>query len=447
MGSPITFSGFNSIDFNQILNAVMQQERVPYNRLQTQKTTLETQNSQFGTLAGKLTTFETAVDALKVQDSLAFLSATSTDTGVGVSTTTGTVTGTYDVAVTELARAQVKTSTTTYGSVADVAATGGSLTLTPTNGDPATVVTISASTSLQGLADAINAKTDSPASASIVQTSPGVYQLMLAARETGTDNTFTVTSGLTGGPALTFAGVDTQTALDAELTVNGLPVTSSSNTLTDVVSGVTLTLTKKDVAATVTVARDLTKAKDAITKFINSYNDIVTFAKDQASAAAGGKASIGRDPLLKGLRDALRSAAMDEYTTGGSFERLAAIGIGFDMTGKMILDSEVFDDAIAAAPADVQTLISGASGEGQAFGAISTLLDDYTKAGGLVALIRERITDQVSTLSTRLDTLDSQLAVRRIALQQQYTAADLAMTRLKSQSASLSSASGGYRLF
>ena len=53
MGSPITFSGFNSIDFNQILNAVMAQERTPLTRLETQKKTLESQNSAFATLGTK----------------------------------------------------------------------------------------------------------------------------------------------------------------------------------------------------------------------------------------------------------------------------------------------------------------------------------------------------------------------------------------------------------
>ena len=99
MGSPITFSGFNSIDFNMILNAVMAQERTPINRLETQQKTLETQNTAFGTLAGKLGSLETAVENLKAKDSLAFLTATSSDSGVGVSTTSGTVTGTYDIVV------------------------------------------------------------------------------------------------------------------------------------------------------------------------------------------------------------------------------------------------------------------------------------------------------------------------------------------------------------
>ena len=65
MGSPITFSGFNNIDFNSILEAVMTQESQPLTRLQTQKTTLETQNTQFGTLATKLSALKTAVDTLE----------------------------------------------------------------------------------------------------------------------------------------------------------------------------------------------------------------------------------------------------------------------------------------------------------------------------------------------------------------------------------------------
>jgi flagellar hook-associated protein 2 len=460
LSSGITFSGFNSIDFNMILNAVMAQERVPLTRLETQKKTLETQDSAFGTLAGKLSTLESAIDTLKAEDSLAFLSATSSGAGVGVSASTGSVTGTYDIVVSELARAQVLTSTSTYAALSDEVATGGTLTLTPGNGDPVTVITISASTSLEALAEQINAEDDAPVAASVVQTSPGVYKLMLTGKDTGSTNSFTITDALTGGAGLTFTDTDvdgisgdsaadnTQTALDAAFTVNGLSVTSASNTVSDVIDGVELSLLQKDPATTITVRvdRDGDTAKSTIKKFITAYNDVMTFAKDQNTAAIAGRASIGRDPLLRGLRDSLRAASMDEYV-GGSFTRLAEIGIGFDSAGKMILDEELFDDALATAPSDVQTLISGASGDAGAFGAFSDLVEGYTQAGGLVASIRERIDEQVANISTRLDTLESQLELRRQSLQREYMAADLAMTRLKAQSASLSSVGGGYKLF
>jgi flagellar hook-associated protein 2 len=460
VGSPITFSGFNSIDFNMILNAVMAQERVPLTNLETKKKTLETQNTHFGTLAGKLSTLESAARALTDEDSLAFLTATSSSAGVGVSATTGTVTGTFDLVVTELARAQVTASSSTYAAATDVVATGGSLTLTPGNGDPATVITVTGSTTLQGLADLINAEDDAPAAASVVQTSPGVYQLVLTGKETGTTNAFTITDALTGGAGITFTDTDadgvsgdsaadnTQAALNAAFTVNGLAVSSATNTVTDVLDGVTLTLLQKDPATTVTVRvdRDDSKAKDLIKKFINAYNDITTFAKDQTTAAIAGRASIGRDPLLKGLRETMRNAAMDEYP-GGTLTRLAEIGVGFDSTGKMILEDEVFDNAVATSASAVQELVSGAAGDAGAFGAMVTAIEEYTQAGGLVASMRERIDDQVSELTKRLDTLEERLALRRASLQREYMAADLAMTRLKSQSSSLSAVGGGYRLF
>ena len=91
MGSPITFSGFNSIDFTQILNMVMQQERQPLTAMETRKTTLETQSTTFGTLLSKITALETAVKELGAEDSLASVTASSSDAGVGVTTTSGTV--------------------------------------------------------------------------------------------------------------------------------------------------------------------------------------------------------------------------------------------------------------------------------------------------------------------------------------------------------------------
>lgn len=460
MSSPISFSGFNNIDFNSILESVMAQERQPFNRLQAQKTTLETQSTHFGTLAGKLGALNTAVDALRDTDSLALVTATSSDTGVGVSATSGTVAGSYAVVVSELARPQVLTSTSTYTALTDVAATAGGITFTPAVG-AAVTVTLSGSTTIQGLANAINAETTAPVTAAVVQTSPGVYKLVLTSKETGTDNAFTVTKTLSGGGGVTFTDTDTdgtygdtaadntQTALNASLTVNGLTVSSLSNTIEDVVPGVTLTLKTKDPATTVTigVTRDLAGAKTAVNKFITAYNDLVTFSKDQALAAVAGKASIARDPVLQGLRSAVGDALRDDYATGGTLDALGKVGIGFDTNGKLTLDGDAFETALTDSVTDVQGLFSGTDGTGGAFGTLDSLITEYTQAGGLLASAKDRISLQVSAISNRLNSLEAQLAVRRQSLQQQYTAADLAMTRLKSQSSSLSSLGGQYRLF
>jgi flagellar hook-associated protein 2 len=458
MGSPITFSGFNRIDWNVVLDAVMAQERQPIARLETRKRTLEAQDTAFGTLAGKLTTLESALDTLKATDSLSVLTATSSDTGVGVSTTTGTIEGTYSVVVSELAKTQVLTSTSTYAALTTEVATGGAITITPTTGSPVTI-TVTASTSLQGLVNAINADTNSPVSATAVESAPGQFRLMLAGKTTGVSNGFTVTKTLSGGAGVTFTDTDsdgtygdsaadnTQNALDAALTVNGLSITSASNTITGVVPGATLTLNAKDAAKTITigVTRNVTEAKARLNKFITAYNDLVTFAKDQNTAAVAGRASIARTPVLRGFFDSMRTALLDDYTPG-TYTRLGAVGVGFDRTGKMTLDETVFDAAMKAAPTAVQALFSTTETTG-AFGKLASIAEDYNETGGLVATVRQQLTDQVSTLSNRLVALESQLAVRRRALQQQYIAADLAMTRLNSQSASLSSLGAQYRLF
>lgn len=452
MGSPITFSGFNNIDFNMILNAVMQQESQPLTALQNQQSTLQAQNSAFGTLVGKLSALGTAADALKDSKSLALLSATSSDASVGVSTTTGTIPGTYEINVSQLARAQVTASSSTYASPSDVVASGGTLTLTSADG-PVTI-TVTQPTTLQELADAINAQQESPVTASIVQSSAGHYQLVLTAANTGTANSFTVATALTGGSGVGFVDTDgdgtsgdtaadnAQTALDATFTVNGLSVTSSSNTITDVVPGVTLTLTKKPTSSVlVKVSRDTDKAKDAVQKFIDAYNAVVQFTKDQASADANGQASISRDPLLRGFRESLRNSLLGEYA--GAFGRLAAVGVGFDRDGNMTLDDATFQKAMTTSPADLQELFSGASGDAGAFGAISTLIDAYTGSGGLVSMVRDRIDEEVTNLGKRLDSMQAALDIRRQSLQKEYIAADLAMTQLKSQSGSLQSLGTG----
>lgn len=460
MGSPLTLSGFNGIDFSQILSAVMAAESRPLNDLSAQKTGLQTQGTLFGTLATKLGQLQTATSALSAQNSLQVVKATSSDeSAVAIGSATGTVVGSYNVVVSGLAQAQVTASSSTYASTTAVVATAGTLTLQATAGAPVTI-TASASMTLQGLADAINNATGSPARASLVQSSPGQYLLVLTGATTGAANAFTITNGLTGGAGVTFIDTNANgvsgdspadnavSATDAALTVNNIAITSSTNSVTDAVPGVTLTLKKKDPLATVRVdvANNVDAAKTSVKAFVTAFNDLLSFFGDQQTAAAGGKANISRDPLLRGLQTSLRSTLSQQYV-GGTYDYLAAIGLGFNASGRLTLDEKIFDAAIAANPSAVQTLFSSAAGNGGAFGAMDSLIKGYTQAGGLVADARSRITTQSDSLQGRIDNLQAQLDIRRASLQKEYIAADLAMTQLKSQSSSLSAIGGGYRLF
>ena len=452
----VTLSGFNNIDFSQILEAVMAQERQPFTALGTKKAALEQQNTQFGALAGKLSSLQSAADNLSSPDSLNVLSATSSDPAlVGVSTSSGSMAGVYDVVVNQRAKAQVTASTST-ATENQVVTTGGTLSLLVGANPPVNIVA-GGNMTLRQLAEKIN-EADAGVQASVVQVTPGNYRLVLTATDAGTANAFTFTSTL--GNGITFGGADgtygqagdgnAVDASDALVTVNNVATTSSSNTLTDVVPGVTLTLNGEDEDKTVrvTVSRDPGSLKEQVNDFVKAYNDLVKWVNDQRAAALEGKTNVSREAVVRGLHSDLRAAILGEHGDG-TMTRLAAVGIGFDRTGQMKIDNAAFDGAVNADPAAVQELFAGAADgttEG-AFDDLSELVSSYADASGLIKKAQTRLDGQVKSISSRMDVLDAQLTIRRNALQAEFIAADQAMSQLNSQVNSLSSLQNQYRLF
>src|SRR5678809_1130706 len=116
MGSPITFSGFNNIDFSSILNAIMTQESQPVRTLQSQQQAMQLQKSAFSTLASKLSTLESTIKTPATRTEFGGKTAASTNANaVAVSASSAASVGSYDVVVSDLARSQ----TTASGPVGD----------------------------------------------------------------------------------------------------------------------------------------------------------------------------------------------------------------------------------------------------------------------------------------------------------------------------------------
>lgn len=446
MGSPITLSGFNDIDFSQILTLIMTQESRPLEALQSRQSALQTRSNTFNTLASKVSALQSAASRLSTTADLNAQAATSSNAAnVTAEVGTGAQTGRYDVVVNSLARAQVTASATTAPDAdSTVVASGGTLVL---NG---VTVTLSGAVTLRGLADAINATSNPPARASVIQSGPSSYRLVLSAIETGTANAFTITNNLTGGTGLSFGDADNDgvsgdsaadnavQASDASLTVNNIAVTSTTNTITNAVPGVTLNLLREapGTPIAIDVVNDASALKDRLRSFVTQYNDLLKFATDQGkSAATGDTASIGRDPLLRQLRDQIRSNVVSEYATGGAYTSLSQVGVTLSRTGQMEFDEAAFSAAVANGTADVDRLF--ANGGTGVFASIDTGLDRYTQTDGLLKGVTKQLIDQSSRLSDQIASMQERLAVRRAALQKEFIAADQAMTQLKSQSSSL----------
>jgi flagellar hook-associated protein 2 len=447
MGSPVTLSGFNNIDFGSVLNALMQQERIPVTQLENQQSALRAQQTAFGTFATKLAALESASTELtRVTSFQGRSSSVSNTAALTASTGSATPIGSYEIFINELARAQVTGTNSTHADKdTTIVASGGSLVI------GGATVNITGDVTLQGLAEAINNTAGIEATASVVQNGAN-FQLVLTGNETGAANAFTITDNLTGGTAdVNFDLGVGQPASDASGTVNGIAFTSTTNVVEGAVPGASLTLTRKDPlnAVVLTITADSSSVKGLVQKFTDAYNDIVKFIDDQ-QAAAGRKETnnIGRDPLVRGLRTQLSRTLLQEFGTG-DFTALSQVGLSFNRTGQLQFSASEFDKALSTDPAKVQALFRGDGTDANKgiFGAFADMVESYTKADGLVPNAKERLGDLVTKNANRIDEMERRLEIRRQQLQKEFAAADLAISQLNQQAGSLGSLNSGYRLF
>jgi flagellar hook-associated protein 2 len=444
MSSPITLTGFNNIDWGQVLDALMQQESQPLTLLQRQQSEISAQQTAFSTFASKLSSLENSVEDLQSGSAFNGRAVSSSNASV-VTASAGSSTpiGTFDVLVTEIARAQVTGTTDTHTDKdTTIVATGGTLTI----GGKA--VTVSGGVTLQGLADKINGTSDIGVTASVVKNGSN-YQLVLTGNESGAAHAFTISSSLTGGPGVVFSATNAQDATDAAGTVNGIAFTSDTNQVTGAVPGATLNLIKKDPVNTVvlTITGDTGSVKAMLAKFVASYNDVIKFIDGQ-QAAAGRKETnnIGRDPLIRNLRSQLSQQLVTEFGTG-TFTVASQAGLQLQRDGTLSFNEAAFDTAVSRDGIGVQKLFTGDGTTGGVFHSLLTSVQSYTKADGLVPNAQQRLDVASSRLADRIDDFNSQLVVKRSALQKEMIAADQAIADLNRQAGSLSSLSSQFKLF
>ena len=453
MGSPITFSGFNSIDFNLVLNSVMASAAQPLTALQNRQSAVQSQIANLATLTSKASAVQSAAAALSTTSTLASFSATSTNSAnVAVATTSGGVAGHYDVIVNELAHAQVMASASSAPDANTTAvATGGSMTI---NGQ---IVAVTQPATLQQLADAINAKDGIGVTASVIQAGANSFRLVLTANSSGTASAFTVTNALLDGvnpSSVSFTDTDADgvsgdsdldnavKATDASVLINNILVTSASNTLTSVIAGATLTVLKKDTGTTIGIdlAADTSALRTRLNTFVAAFNSLAAFTAAQKTAAGNGDpTSIGRDPLIAQLRTSLRSSLNSEYDAGGAFTYLSQIGVEFTQSGTLQVNNALFASVTQDGGTKLAKLLVGTTETPGAFASINTLMTQYTQTSGLLAASQALRASQVTRLTDQIGKMQDRLALQRASLQREFAAADAAMTSLKNQSSALAS--------
>lgn len=438
-----TGSNGSSIDVNAIVNGLMSIERQPITKLNTKQTDYQAKLTALGLIKSKVDAFQTAVKSLSSPSSGSFVAfkATSSDTSVLSATANSTaVAGTYSVDVSSLAQSQKlvaagQTSSTT--AISDGAATtvtfdfgtitGGTLaagvysgaTFT-SNGSATKNITIDGTNNtLQGIRDAINAA-KMGVSASIVNDGSGTpFRLALSSDNSGISNSLKITTSGGDGTINTLLAHDpagtqhlnqTVAAQNANFKVNGIPISKTSNSVTDAIQGVTLTLNNVTATPTsLTIVTDTSAVTDSVTNFVKAYNDLYSAMKN--SSAYKSKSSLEGDATLRGLQAQMRSIA-SSTVSGGTLSTLGEAGLSFQVSGTLQLDSAKLNSAMAKNFSDVANLFNSTTGFATKFDAMATsaLAVDgtfATRTNGLNKSIKN-ISDQITSLESRMTRLQKQ---------------------------------------
>lgn len=424
----ISFSGLSSgIDTNSMVTALMNYERLPITRLETQVKTVNKEKSVVQELSGLISTLRDKAAALYGATALQGKTATSADEKVvKASAGAGAAAGTYNVTVTSLAQTHTMAS---GASPALAAGTGLDITV----GSSTKSVAVEAGDTLQTLADRINGTSDVGVSASVIND-----KLVLISGTGGTGGTMTV-----GGTAAASLGMTTsQAAADAQAVVNGVAVTASGNKLDGSVSGLTLDLTGTGTT-TVTVGTDTSSITDQVKGFVTAYNAAITNMRnatmyDAATKTAG---TLQGDTTFTSFAGQLRGIAGAAVSgMGGAYNSLAQIGITSSRSGELSLDEGKLKAALAADPGSVKRVFgfddgtAGVQGSDGIARQIQNLANDF---------VTNSLTDRISgygertkRMTDKIAQLEDVMTVREDRLKKQFQAMESAIAKFKSQAAS-----------
>jgi flagellar hook-associated protein 2 len=451
----------SGIDINGIIKQLITAEGQPqFNAITRQETATQTRLSGLGTLKSALSNFQTAAQKLKDANLYKATQAVSAKTDIFTATAgIGAVPGTHTVEVTNLAKAQQSTTSTEYaGLSAEASANGGTLDFTYAVGSTKTAfsVAIGANATLANVRDAINSATDNNGvTASIINVdslvTPGttISKLVLTAKDTGAVNAFSVgvTTADGAGTGLNLldtsapANYTTVAAEDATINVDGFTATRSSNTITDVLPGITLNLQSKAVGTSVNlgVTLDTESISKTISDFVTAYNSLNTTTHSlgqYGGTAAGAKngALLG-DATLRNMASLLRQDTSNPVTSATSnYNSLAMIGISIDRTGVMSLDSSKLTTALTANLSAVSDVFTTSDG-------VATRLDNrlkqYLQTGGLLDAQQTALNKKLATFTTKRADVQNRLDSLQAAMLKQFTAMDAVVGQMKSTAAYL----------
>ncbi len=348
----VAISGFGGgLDVDSLVSQIIKAERVPITSLQTKQAKLESQASAYRELKSKLSTLASAATKLTDIDVTAAKSAVSSDATILTAKTTGeAISGRYAISVNQLASTNTWVTGDSYASETAAVGTVGQILTLQAGTETHTITLTEANNSISGLADAIN-QSGLDITATIVK-SGTQYKLALISKESGTEGAISLSGDLAG------KFTETAAAQNAIVEINGIAVSSSSNSSLSVLQGITLDISKKG-SVEVTVNPDSSKITDAINGFIDAYNTLNSYIDKQTEYNTETKTAglLAGESTVRSIQSELQTVLTRSIEgLPDSMNTLTSIGINFERDGKLSLDTDTLKDALESNPQGVANL-------------------------------------------------------------------------------------------
>ncbi|MGP0595147.1 flagellar filament capping protein FliD [Nitrospira sp. T9] len=433
----ISFGGLgNGVDFGPVVDALVQAERLPIDGLTQKKLQAQKKQTELGLLGAKLLSFQGLASNLRNRVSFnknqVNVTSPSAQTPLLATVSSSAAPGTYQVTVNQLASAhQIISKASTAVSQTDADIVGGESGTFQFQVGTGSIQTVNldATGTLDDLRAAIN-DLGAGVSASILNTGSEAspqFRLVLSANETGLDQAITIVADDTTLDTAT-TGVDTfQAAQDSEVVLGvtdagagttAITITRSTNTLTDVVAGLTLNLQAVDATnpVTISVSQDNGTVKEAISEFVNGYNEIVTFVNERTfyNTETKERGIFVGESLARTVLDRIRESVFSQISGLTTYSGASQIGFetqtadGTIKLNEATLDSALSSNFSAVRDLFVKNTTTGTSGIADLTVNAIDGLDDIDT--GSLTLRQNSLTKQVNDFTNQIALKEEALA-------------------------------------
>ncbi|WP_337881094.1 flagellar filament capping protein FliD [Rheinheimera sp.] len=448
----ITNAGVGSgLDLESIISATLQAEYQPKaQRISTQESSLKVQLTGLGAIKSVLAKLQDVVEGLAktsvFENRTATLrqpeNATSEGDLISVTTSTTATPGAFKVSVDQLASGSraISSAGNTFSSSSDVvSASGGTLTFEA--GDQSFSIDVAAGATLEDVRQAVNkSKNNFGISVNIINTGTE-SQLVITSNKTGAGNDLKITSntaeldklsteafgGGAGGVAIAVA----DQAKDAIISVDGIQITSDTNTFKDAVQGLTIKAERESLSgetAKATIDYDRTGVTTKIDEFITAYNNAIETINQQSLLVS---APLYGDSTVRAIKDQLINTLSTVVSGAGDYESIFDIGLSLNGSNKLEKNSVVrtLNEALDENFADVGSLFTNVGGIAKSF---ETLLAGYVDSSGVIKDRQDDINVELRDLEDDKENLDYRMTTMEANLRKKYSALDVLIAQMNS---------------